>query len=134
MDNVKRAEKAPSELELAIAEFEKGNYQDATAQLTRLADEGDAEAMYYLGVCFGNVSNPLQDFTTSKEWYLKSAAAGSIKGICRVAYMNHHGVGMVTNHKKAVKEAMRQKSYGNIENKAKWQKPFLISRYFKRRD
>lgn len=28
---------------------------------------------------------------------------------------------------------MRQKSYGNIENKAKWQKPFLISRYFKRR-
>ena len=35
------------------------------------------------------------------------------------------------NHKKAVKEAMRHKSYGNIENKAKWQKPFLISRYFK---
>ena len=70
-------QKLKQERDAAISEaiqiYENGDYDNAQEIFTRYAQQGDGEAMYYLGnIC----SNYTQEYAQAVEWYQKAADNG----------------------------------------------------------
>ena len=53
----------------AIAQYENGNYEAALKSLTPLADGGDAEAQYLLGLMYSQGQGVAQDFYKAGKMY-----------------------------------------------------------------
>ena len=54
----------------------RGDYATALREWRPLAEQGDADAQYYLGVLYDFRKGVPQDFAMAREWYEKAAAKG----------------------------------------------------------
>jgi len=68
---------------LAHADFQDGwdaytrkDYSTALKEWQPLAEQGDAQAQYYLGVLYFKGEGVPQDYAQAREWWLKAAAQG----------------------------------------------------------
>ena len=68
---------------LAHADFQDGwdaytrkDYSTALKEWQPLAEQGDAQAQYYLGVLYFKGEGVPQDYVQAREWWLKAAEQG----------------------------------------------------------
>lgn len=69
----------------ALAAYQIGNYKEAARQFRPLADDGDAEAQYYLGYMYEKGQGVAKDQVLMRKWYQRAADAGNAKAQYKVA-------------------------------------------------
>ena len=70
-------------------------------KLKRLAEQGNAEAQYKLGLMYDIGKEVDQDYQKAFEWYEKSANQGLASSQSRLGSMYRYGKGVDINHSKA---------------------------------
>lgn len=70
-------------------------------KLKRLAEQGNAEAQYKLGLMYDMGKDVDQDYNKAFEWYEKSANQGLASSQSKLGSMYRYGKGVEVNHAKA---------------------------------
>ena len=87
----------------ALAAAERGEYATALRLLRPLADQGDADAQYNLGVMYNNGDGVPQDYAEAMKWHRKAANQGNGNAQFNLGFMYDRGRGMRQNYAEAVK-------------------------------
>src|ERR1700709_294353 len=73
------------------------NDADTFNAMVALADKGDAEAQYHVGMMYNNGIGTQRDLRHAFEWFEKSAASGDPLGAYKLGcYYDGQGAGIVT--------------------------------------
>ena len=83
----------------------KGDYKTALKEWQPLADQGDADAQFNLGVMYANGKGVLKDDKQAVKWYQKAADQGYAPAQYNLGlmYANGEGDGVLKDDKQAVK-------------------------------
>ena len=76
------------------AAFNRGDYKSAVRLLRPLAEQGDAEAQYNLGVMYDQGYGVPQDYAEAMKWYRKAAEQGDAEAQHSLGYMYRNGLGV----------------------------------------
>ena len=79
-------------------------------KIRKLAENGDANAMYELGALYHNGRGTEQDFKEAMKWYRKAADMGNVWAMLNVGLMYFEGWGVKKDYDEAMKwyrKAMR---------------------------
>lgn len=96
-----------SQLEDAQSTYRSGDFRTALKLYQQLADQGNIEAQWRLGVVYeagfrdsqgGLKSDPVE----AMKWFKKSADAGNVQGMYYVGDMYYRGRGVPTDYTEAV--------------------------------
>ncbi len=79
----------------------KGDYRAAYEEWLPLAELGDVEAQYNLGVLHDEGAGIEQDYTTAATWYRKAAERGFVDAQTNLGIMYYHGQGVALDHTEA---------------------------------
>lgn len=90
-----------SELAMAIAAYEQGDYQTAYEEPSRLAKNDDAEAQYNLAFMYFGGNGISQDDTKAAQWFERAAKSGHAAAQDKLAYMYLHGRGLTPDRIRA---------------------------------
>lgn len=80
-----------------------GNYEMAYQEWLPLAELGDAEAQYNLGVMYDEGAGRKQDPSAAAAWYHKAAKQGFLNAQSNLGQMYYHGHGVPCDHDEASK-------------------------------
>jgi hypothetical protein len=93
---------------LAHADFQDGwdaytrkDYSTALKEWQPLAEQGDAQAQYYLGVLYFKGEGVPQDYGQAREWWLKAAAQGHAIAQFNLGRLYEKGEGVPQDYAKA---------------------------------
>jgi TPR repeat protein len=67
---------AAGQFEDAAAAYQRGDYESAFRLLQPLAEQGDADAQFVLGVMYDNGEGVPQDYVEAAKWYRRAAEQG----------------------------------------------------------
>ena len=81
----------------------KGDYKTAFKEWQPLADQGDADAQYNLGLMYGNGRGVLKDDKQAVKWYRKAADQSVAEAQYNLGWMYANGKGVLKDDKEAVK-------------------------------
>ncbi|NNG13011.1 MAG: sel1 repeat family protein [Halobacteria archaeon] len=81
----------------------KGDYQAAYKEWMPLAELGDAEAQFNIGVLFDEGAGVDQDLVASADWYRRAGEQGFMDAQTNLGIMYYHGQGVDRNHQEASK-------------------------------
>ena len=81
----------------------KGDYKAAYDEWLPLAELGDAEAQYNLGVMYDQGASVDQDLGKAASWYRKAAEQGFMDAQTNLGIMYYRGEGVSGNHTEAAK-------------------------------
>ena len=70
---------AAADFDAGVAAYNQGDYVAALDEFRPLAEQGDADAQYNLGVMYGHGKGVPQDFAEAAVWYRKAAEQGHAK-------------------------------------------------------
>src|SRR5262249_20977092 len=87
----------------AMVAYARGDYATAVQLLRPLADQGDAQAQYNLGVLYENGQGVPQNSAEAVEWYRKAAEQGEARAQNNLASMYASGQGVPQNYAEAMK-------------------------------
>lgn len=87
-------------LELAKIALETKKYDEAIIFLTPLADDGDADAQYYLGDVFRAYDNKKMDLEKAYKWYVLSSKQGNSNAMFKLGLMYGNGEFVEKNYAK----------------------------------
>jgi TPR repeat protein len=79
----------------------KGDYTAAYDEWLPLAELGDAEAQFNLGVLYDEGAGVERDLATAADWYRKAATQGFIDAQTNLGIMYYHGLGVDRDHELA---------------------------------
>ena len=79
------------------AAYEKGDYQAALHEWTPLAEQGDKEAQFNLGLIYEHGKGVEQDYKTAAQWYRLAANQGLAHAQNNLGAMHEHGKGVTQN-------------------------------------
>ncbi len=96
----------------AIAAFQRKNYPDALAELTRLAEKNYTPAQASLGAMYAEGTGIPKDEQQAVHWYQKAAADGDGKAIYNLALMYNDGRGVPRDDKQAAYWYRKAAYYG----------------------
>ncbi len=74
--------------------MDKGDYATALKEWRPLAEQGDAEAQYALGVIYNHARGVPQDYEKAFHWYSKAAAQGLAMAQSKLGMMYGLGRGV----------------------------------------
>ena len=83
--------------------YERRDYATALKEFLPLADQGDAEAQFNLGVMYEIGNGVPQDFAEAAKWYRKAAEQGIAAAQSILGVMYHAGDGVPLDYVEAVK-------------------------------
>lgn len=92
-----------SESEKGLLAFNSNEYDAAFAIWQPLADAGDAESQYGLGMMYGNGFGVAMDDALALKWYGLAAEQGHSGAMCNLAVMHQNGWGVPLNEEEAVR-------------------------------
>jgi TPR repeat protein len=81
-----------------------------------LAELGDVEAQYNLGVMYDEGTSVEQDFGKAAEWYRKAAEQGFVDAQANLGMMYYHGIGVSRDHKEAARWLQQAADRGDAES------------------
>ncbi len=93
--------RAEETIDAAHAAFEEARYDAAFALFGALAEGGDAEAQFWLGLLYDTGRGAAQDHAQAFEWYLSAARAGHAPAQLNVAVMLDAGRGASVDRRSA---------------------------------
>ena len=85
------------------AAYQSGDYATALREWKPLAEPGDADAQFNLGVMYQKGIGVPQDYKTAVKWYRLAAEQGFARAQTNLGVMYFYGHGDPQNHKTAVK-------------------------------
>ncbi len=82
------------DFQVGLDAYDRGDYATALSELRPLAEQGDAEAQFNLGVLYHDGLGVTQNYIQAREWYTQAAVQGyAIAQIhLGVLYANGYGV------------------------------------------
>src|SRR5215471_9458253 len=86
----------------AMAAAARGDYATAVRLLRPLADQGDAQAQYNLGVLYDNGQGVPQNDAEAMKWYRKAAEKGHARAQQNLGTMYANGQGVPQNYTEAM--------------------------------
>jgi hypothetical protein len=93
----------------------KGHFDAAHEEWLPLAELGDAEAQFNMGVMYDEGAGVQQDLVTAAEWYKKAAEQGFVDAQANLGMMYYHGQGVPCDHKTAVDWLQMAADQGDTE-------------------
>jgi TPR repeat protein len=93
----------------------KGDYQAAYEEWLPLAELGDAEAQFNLGVMYDEGAGIEQDYVTAVSWYQKAADQGFVDAQTNLGMMYYEGQGIPRDLTAAAEWFRRAASQGDRE-------------------
>lgn len=93
----------------------KGDYQAAFDEWQPLAELGDAEAQYNLGVMFDQGASVEQDLAQAASWYRKAAEQGFLDAQTNLGMMYYRGEGVAADCNEASKWLQLAADKGDAE-------------------
>lgn len=96
-------ESAPAHADLAVglAAFRGGDYGLALSELKPLAQQGEAQAQFYLGVSYQKGWGVIADTAKAAQWYRRAAEQGMTKAQHNLALLYLRGEGLEADPGKA---------------------------------
>ena len=91
----------------ALTAYQADNYEQAFHLWQSLAQQGDAEAQFNLGVMYSNGQGVTQDYRQAMAWYQKAANQGHAIAQYNLAVMYANGRGVAQDYRQA--KALLQK-------------------------
>ena len=85
----------------AQAECQKALHEAEEAQRKRATNEGNAEAMFNLGLLYANGQGVTQDYVRAREWYEKAAEKGFPSAMGNLGVLYHNGQGVAQDYARA---------------------------------
>ncbi len=82
-----------SQLNQATAAYERGDYASALRVFRTIAEQGDANAQYNLGVMYDNGRGVPQDYAAAMSWWRRAAEGGSTRAQFNLGGMHLSGKG-----------------------------------------
>jgi TPR repeat protein len=79
----------------------KGDYTAAYDEWLPLAELGDAEAQFNLGVLYDEGAGVDRNLATAAEWYRKAAEQGFIDAQTNLGILYYHGLGVAPDREAA---------------------------------
>ena len=67
-----------SDFDKGLTAYNNGDYATALKEWKPLAEEGDVDAQYYLGVLYDNGDGVPQDYKEAVRWYTLAAKQGDV--------------------------------------------------------
>jgi TPR repeat protein len=83
--------------------YERGEYKTAFKKFLQLANQGDAQAQYFIGVMYVKGRGITQNITESMKWFRKAAEQGDAKAQYELGERHECGCGISLNTSEAVK-------------------------------
>ena len=93
----------------------KGDYRAAYDEWLPLAELGDAEAQYNLGVMYDQGASVDRDLGKAASWYRKAAEQGFLDAQTNLGMMYYRGDGVATDHTEASRWLQRAADKGDAE-------------------
>ena len=90
-------------LEDGLAAAQRQDFATAFRLWKPLADKGDANAQYNLGLMYANGRGVAQDYKEAVKWYRLAAAQGNANAQYNLGVMYDQGNGVAQDYKEAVK-------------------------------
>ena len=84
---------AQADLATGIAAYEQGDYDTAFKEFKTLAEQGNADGQYKLGVMYSNGDGVPHDAKKAEKWIRNAAEHGSAAAQNHLGVMYHHGEG-----------------------------------------
>lgn len=91
-----------TQFEQAAAAYQAGNYNQAFRLWQLLAQQGDAEAQYNLGVMYEKGQGVEQNYQQAVAWYQKAANQGDAEAQFNLGGMYYNGQGVAQNYQQAL--------------------------------
>ncbi|MEN8206083.1 MAG: tetratricopeptide repeat protein [Pseudomonadota bacterium] len=93
----------------------KGDYQTAFEEWLPLAELGDVEAQYNLGVMYDEGTSVEQDYGKAAEWYHKAAEQGFVDAQANLGMMYYQGHGVSRDYEAAARWLQLAADNGDTE-------------------
>jgi len=93
----------------------KGDYDAAYEEWLPLAELGDVEAQFNLGVLYDEGAGVAQDLAIAADWYQKAAEQGFIDAQANLGLMYYRGQGVPRDQEKATDWFRKAASQGDQE-------------------
>jgi hypothetical protein len=93
----------------------KGDYRAAFEEWLPLAELGDAEAQYNIGVMYDEGAGRPQDLAAAANWYRKAAQQGFMDAQTNLGMMYYHGQGVNRDHAEAARWFRMAADQGDAE-------------------
>jgi hypothetical protein len=88
-------------LDEAKAAYEKGDYVDAFGEFKKLAEQGNAEAQWNLGVMYHEGQGMAPDYAEAAKWTRKAAEQGIADAQYNLGVMYYNGTGVPQDYGEA---------------------------------
>ena len=95
-----------------------GNFAVALNEFIRLADKGNAEAEYHLGVMYDKGQGVAQDYRAAASWYRKAADWGDVDAQFNLGVMYIKGTGVEKDYIEAARWFQKAANQGDPEAQA----------------
>ena len=102
-----------ADFDKGVSAWLKGDYATALQEWEPLAEQGDAEAQYWLGFLYHFGSGVTQNFEETAKWYRRSAEQGLAKAQFSLGHLYAIGHGVPQNHEEAAKWYRRAAEQGH---------------------
>jgi len=89
--------------EAGVDAYQAGDYKTALKEFRPLAEQGDADAQFNLGVMYEDGQGVTQDYKKALKWYRLAAEQGDATAWHQLGVMHHYGWGVKTNYKEALR-------------------------------
>ncbi len=102
----------------AISDYEAGNYRSAFRILSPLAEQGHAEAQYYLGLMHHKGQGVPRDSRVAIRWYTAAAEQGHANAQNNLGFIYDNAQGVPRNYADALKwyTAAAEQGHANAQN------------------
>ena len=109
---------AAQDFDKGFAAAQTGDWATALQEWTPLAEAGDTEAQYNLGVMYDNGRGVLQDYKEAVKWYTLAAKQGLAEAQYNLGRCYSNGEGVPQDYKEAVKwyTLAAEQGYGSAQN------------------
>ena len=106
---------AAQDFQKGVAAYNAGDYATALQEWTPLAEAGDTNAQFNLGVMYENGRGVPQDYKEAMKWYTLAAEQGDADAQYNLGIMYDNGQGVPQDYKEAVKWYRLAAEQGNAE-------------------
>ena len=90
-----------ADTETGMDAYNRGDYATALKELRPLAEQGDANAQFNLGVLYYNGEGVSQDYVQARQWFEKAAAQGYVYAQNSLGVLYYKGQGVLQDYVQA---------------------------------
>lgn len=108
-------ESAEKQYELGIEYYNNQEYSKAVEHLRKAAEQGNADAQCWLGICYVNGDGVTQNYTEAAKWIRKAAEQGNADAQYCLGLCYYNGDGVTQNKTEAVKWIRKAAEQGNAD-------------------